>query len=379
MDQSFQARAIQHLLNLIANKTTDMMPEATSVSVDRYLDPARLERERSVLFRSAPLVVAHASELATPGDFITHDASGAPLLLARTETGARGWLNVCRHRGTRLVREEAGHGRRAFNCPYHAWTYGNDGKLIAVPHDEGFPGILDQGVALARVPVAERFGFIWAAPGAHALDLDRFLAPLETDLVALEAEKHHVHHLESWTRQLNWKLAIESFIEAYHVRVVHVATIAPFFIDNLATHEKLGLHYRGVYPTKAFPKLAEVDRREWKIREVANVLYLLFPNTFVLVQPDHLVTATIWPEALDRTRFVARWLFPTPTTDENRGARAPAVAAVLAALNEDFAIGESIQRGLASGANETLRHGRFEQGLRFFHESVAAALEGPAV
>jgi nitrite reductase/ring-hydroxylating ferredoxin subunit len=106
------------------NRTTDAEPAPTFVPVDAYAD------ESTRLFRELPLVVGHVSQLAAPGDFFTHDATGVPLLVVRGDDGElRAFLNVCRHRGTRVEPAACG-TRKAFVCPYHAWSYGCDGALI---------------------------------------------------------------------------------------------------------------------------------------------------------------------------------------------------------------------------------------------------------
>src|SRR5690349_4331001 len=140
MDQLTQAGIAQRIAALLAAKTTHMDGGETVVDAARYVDPARFALERERFFRRHPVAVAHASQLQRPGDYLTHDGTGTPILLARTAEGAvAAHVNACRHRGTRLVCDAEGRNRQAFVCPYHGWTYDSRGALRAVPHEYGFP------------------------------------------------------------------------------------------------------------------------------------------------------------------------------------------------------------------------------------------------
>src|SRR5206468_10095005 len=156
MQRELQHQLVRRVLAHLEHRTTDHDGHATAQPVSAYVDPARYERERVPLFRRLPLLVGHASQLAEPGDFLTHDASGVPLLIVRDNIGTvRAFLNVCRHRGTRVEAAACG-AKKAFVCPYHAWSYGRDGALLSMPHSIGFAGIERDG--LVEVPCAELAG-----------------------------------------------------------------------------------------------------------------------------------------------------------------------------------------------------------------------------
>ncbi len=155
-----------------------------------YADEARLEREQARLFRDLPLAIGYASQLAASGDFFTHDTAGAAAAVVRTEDGGvAAYLNVCRHRDTRVEPAPRGH-RNAFVCPYHAWSYGRDGRLIGVPHEHGFAGLGLEERGLVRVSTGVAAGFVFvclrppAASEATSLDakLAAWLGPLARDL-----------------------------------------------------------------------------------------------------------------------------------------------------------------------------------------------------
>src|SRR5262245_48221043 len=124
MDRATQDQIVDQIAELLRARTTQMDGGETVVDAARYVDPARFALERERLFRRHPVAVAHVSQLQRPGDYLTHDSAGTPVLLARTADGEiAAHLNACRHRGTRLVCEAEGRNRQAFVCPYHGWTY----------------------------------------------------------------------------------------------------------------------------------------------------------------------------------------------------------------------------------------------------------------
>ena len=205
-----------------------------------------------MLFRSKPAIVAHGSELAGPDAFLTRDLrrpAAAPE--PATATGkAHAFLNVCRHRGTRLV-GEAGGCRRRFTCPYHAWTYDNRGALKGIPHGEaGFPGRrqgrpgpeaprlrgvsrLDLGIGRVRCRAGyrrlpRRYG------GGFRLARRRGLQGSSTR--------------RRGRRAANWKILFEGGLESYHFRIAHKDTIGPFFQDNLSSYRTFGPHIRSILP-----------------------------------------------------------------------------------------------------------------------------------
>src|SRR5262249_6742395 len=151
------------LLGYLDTKTTALADAVYRNPVADYTCPAQSARERDVFFRRGPFAVGLSCLLPKPGDYMTHDYSGVPMLLARDDGGVlRGFLNVCRHRGARVA-EGCGNGRR-FSCPYHAWTYGLDGRLVARPDEPSFAEVARTSSGLREVPVREKHGMIWASP-----------------------------------------------------------------------------------------------------------------------------------------------------------------------------------------------------------------------
>src|SRR5205809_3414212 len=133
------ARRLRHYLDA---GTTAMAEAMFANPVSAYTSEERLALEKRVLFREHPLLIGLACRVAAPGDYLTDDDAGMPILVIRTAAGTlRAFANVCRHRGARVV-DGCGSGKRALSCPYHGWTYDLDGRLYAVPVEARYPGHL---------------------------------------------------------------------------------------------------------------------------------------------------------------------------------------------------------------------------------------------
>ena len=185
----------------------------TCVPVWHYTDADVFAREQACLFRRFPLCLTHESILAEPGCVRTHDATGLPIVLTRDRAGVlHAFLNVCRHRGTRLISEEGVCKRTRLVCPYHGWAYGLDGALKTVPlEDDGFPGLDKHAFGLARLPLEVRDGLVWVLPDpAGRLDLDGHLAGLDGDFASFGLADHGVFAERATPVEANWKLITSS-------------------------------------------------------------------------------------------------------------------------------------------------------------------------
>jgi len=216
MDRETELELIDELLALKNNNAFFLDETVTQNSVSHYLSEARFRAERERIFSKVPMIAAHQSELEKPGDFLRRDVAGLPVLLTRDKLGqAHAFLNVCRHRGTRLVDEERGCKHR-FSCPYHAWTYANTGALIAAPHfEDGFSGLEKSKLGLKALACEERFGFIWVtASDIGAVSLDTHLAEIAAALDGLGLDQMVVAHQDAPAHDANWKILVEGGIEA---------------------------------------------------------------------------------------------------------------------------------------------------------------------
>lgn len=379
MNRDLEIALLEELQGLKSAKRFFLDEEVRRSPVERYASETRFEAEMASVFRAAPMVAAHASEMPEPGSFLTRTLAGRPVLLTRDKQGeAHAFLNVCRHRGARLVGQEQG-CKHAFSCPYHAWTWDSSGRLRGAPHQaEGFPDLDREAYGLRRLPAVERLGLIWvvADPDADP-DFDAHIDPLAEDFAWMGMEEMAIAASEPGEGAANWKLLVEGGIEAYHFKVTHRETIGPHFVDNLSSYEMLGPHMRSVLPRETLPALAETPREDWSIRDHANVLYTLFATDQFLLMQDHVAWVSLQPLSAGRTQTRITTLAPkAELTPEKEAHWARNHAITLMTLAEDFEVNISVQAGLESGANDALTFGRFEGALHRFNAQIEARLGG---
>jgi phenylpropionate dioxygenase-like ring-hydroxylating dioxygenase large terminal subunit len=361
--------------------TGDAVPDALRAA--DYISPDQLARERALLFRRAPLCVGFSSQVAQPGQFVTHAETDVPILVARGTDGVlRAFVNACRHRGTLLEDAPCGGGAKAFVCPYHAWSYDLAGKLLGTPHgDVGFPALDRAQHGLHQLAVGEHAGLVFVVPevgrGPLALDLDAYLGPLGAELAGLGFGSHVLFASSRRVRKLNWKLMMDSSYESYHFRVVHAKSIYPLFHDNTGVFAWHDPHCRLVLPKRSIAKLDPSARDQWRLRDHANVIYGLFPNTIALVQPDHAMVISAWPIDVDTTAITAGMLIPeAPATERAEAHWRKNEQIFWDAIEEDIAITERIQRTLRAVPGARLPLGAFEHLLARYHAAIARALAG---
>jgi len=370
-----QIDLLEELLGLRRDRSAFLDETVERSPAARYADPNIFAEERSRIFRASPLAVAHVSEMSEDGAFLRCEVAGAPVILTRDREGEiHAFYNICRHRGARLVEADRG-CRHRFTCPYHAWTWDNQGHLIGVPHQaQGFPDLDKAAYGLKRVQVAVRFGWIWVQLDGE-MDIDAFLAPVADDLEWLGMEDHVIHASDAQDWKANWKIIAEGGLESYHFRVAHAKTVGGLFHDNLSSYQMKGPHIRSILARNTIDALVEMPRDQWRIRQHTNILYTLFPNVSFLVQSDHIAVILSSALAPDLTRMRIVTLVPKEDATEDRAEWwARNHGFTLKTLKEDFLIGEAIQSGLAHGVNDALTFGRFEGALHAFNQIVDARL-----
>ncbi|TDU80020.1 MULTISPECIES: aromatic ring-hydroxylating dioxygenase subunit alpha [unclassified Streptomyces] len=305
--------------------TTTGLPESLIATLpgEYYTAPAifRLEQER--IFETMWFCVGRSSELAKPGAFRTVDVGRESILVTRARDQAiRAWFNVCRHRGAKLCTEQTGEVRRAFQCPYHAWTYGLDGRLIAAPNLTKMPDVGRTEFGLVPVSVREWLGYVWVclADSPPSFEEQVMGAAVERLGDAESIERYGIEDLEVGRRivydvKANWKLIIENFMECYHCATIHpeLTEVLPEFADGYAAQYYVGhgaafgegIQGFTVDGSEGLDRIPTVspdqDRRYYAIT--------VRPQVFVNLVPDHVIFHRMYPVAADRTIVECDWLY----------------------------------------------------------------------
>ncbi|MCK8436613.1 aromatic ring-hydroxylating dioxygenase subunit alpha [Streptomyces sp. D2-8] len=305
--------------------TTTGLPESLIATLpgDHYTDPEIFRLEQEHIFESMWFCAARSSELSKPGAFRTVDVGRESVLLTRSRDGSvRAFFNVCRHRGAKLCTQESGEVKRAFQCPYHAWTYDLNGKLVAAPNLTKMPDVGRTEYGLASVAVREWLGYVWVCLAENPPSFEQsVIAEVVARLGDAESiERYDVESLEVGRRivydvKANWKLIIENFMECYHCATIHpeLTEVLPEFADGFAAQyyvghgaefgsDVQGFTVDGSEGLDRIPTVSEEqDRRYYAIT--------VRPQVFINLVPDHVILHRMFPVAVDRTIVECDWLY----------------------------------------------------------------------
>lgn len=375
-----QHQLLDRLAAAVRAGRVEMEDRQSSVPVAAYLDPARCARERAMIW-SQPVAVAPSALLDKPGTCLAVDEPGIPLLLTRDRDGvARAFLNVCRHRGTRLVSETGPCRKGSLVCPYHQWIYGLDGALTRIPTPDAFSEVDPASSGLVSLPVEERHGAIWVvADPDGAIDMASHLGPTDAELAVFGFDRMTYYGQHISAVAANWKLVFDAFFEAYHVHHLHKKSLGDFFLDGHAIIDRQERHVRSVLARTGYDGTLPPPER---MRELVTFVFYLFPNTLIVMSPDYVNLLAIYPKSVDETVVVnSLWIDAPPATSEAEAHWAKSFDLICRTVfeGEDYRMAELGQLGLASGANASMTLGRVEQGIRQFHDILDEALEDAAL
>ena len=379
MHKDEQSRKLERLRRHLEDGTTDLSPHSLKVPASHYTSEAQNALEIELMFKQRPLLVALTPHIPNQGDYLTHEAIDISLLLVRDrDDKARAYINACRHRGARLV-EGKGH-KASFSCPFHAWNWGLDGKIIARPNShEGFAAADDCFDRLVELPCYEIAGLIFVLLEGEDIE-SKVHALMGASL--LDIENYNISetkHIDSRTTELacNYKFFLDGFAETYHIASLHKETISPFYYSNSTLVDQLGEVVHLVSPRKTIDKEFEKTQSEQgAILPYCTTEYLLAPNVLLTHQVDHIQFWTAYPvDGANRCRIELNVFWPNPMDDEaERKAKLNVDLVWQVTTEEDFPQSVAIHRNLISGALPHLIFGQNEPALIYYHQNIASAI-----
>ncbi len=352
------------------------MSAARSLPAWTYRDPGFLALERERVFRRAWQLVCHASDVPAPGDYHTLELLNESLVVLRGEDGTlRGFHNVCRHRGARLLDGPRGHCGARIRCPYHAWTYASDGRLVGLPRRGDYDGLdpARHGLRPLDLEVLHGFVFVRIEPGLPSVA--EMTAPYAEELAAYRLEELVPQgRVTLRPRAVNWKNVGDNYADDLHVPVAHPG-LARLFGDSY------GLEARP-WIDKMWGRLQQQPSPAWSERMYQRLLpevegwpaaaqrqwtyYRLWPNTALDVYPDQVDFMQWLPVSPDET-LIREIVYVRPDARrEMRLARYLNWRINRQVSLEDKALIERVQAGMASSGYTDGPLGKGEACLRSF-------------
>ena len=349
--------------------------------------------EQDQIFENMWFCAARSGELADPGQFKKVQVGRESVLVVRGRDGVlRAFLNVCRHRGAALCTESEGQVKRNLQCPYHAWTYALDGKLVAAPNlatlkEPSGEGIDRYEYGLVPVALTEWLGYAWVCLADEPPSFeDEVVGAVTERLGDPSAIEHYgienltVGHRVVYDVAANWKLIVENFMECYHCATIHpeLTEVLPEFAKGLAAQyyvghgaefgsEISGFTIDGSAGFDTLPGVTEdQDRRYYAIT--------VKPTVFINLVPDHIIFHRMYPIAADRTMVECDWLYTPDVVEQGRDV-SRSVELFHRVNEQDFEACERTQPAMSSRA---YRNGGVlvpsEHHIAEFHEWVVSRL-----
>lgn len=405
MKHALQIEIMQELLSSIDNKRTVDAGRIVVNPTSSYTDPALAEREWEAFFQNHPQVLGLSGELPKPGSYITSDDFGVPILATRDEHGRfHAFVNACRHRGAQLTNEARGEKNR-FSCPFHAWTYASDGRLLGIRAVDQFGKVDKACHGLVELPSAEQYGLLFIHPQVDGkLDVDALLgAELAQELQSWELERCEYQGESVLDMPLNWKIANDTFGEVYHFQSLHANTLSNIMHGDVATYREYGRHHRLCLASKYIDVMREQPQEQWNMPFGGVIAYYLFPNIQLVMLGGMVALVRIYPnrdkvgQSLSRAshyaapqlaQYAPKSLPARQVTGENlysadTSARMEFDISAVQELFfstlelEDYAMGTKSQLAANSGKVEHFLFGRNEPALHHFHSNYRSALGLP--
>jgi Rieske 2Fe-2S family protein len=357
-------------------KTSDAFTADAKTLPQRYfVSPEIFEKERAAIFSAQWVLVGHQNQIAKAGDYFVQAVAGESLIVVHDQKDVvRAFYNVCRHRGTRLCEEQTGHSS-AIQCPYHAWTYGLDGRLIGAPHMDLVRGFDKADYSLQAVNLGSWEGFIFVNLADDPLTLKEWFAPLAGkfspwNLAMLKSARRIEYDVRA-----NWKLIFENYSECYHCPGVHpmLSKVSPY--DSAENDLTEGPFLGGFMKINKGKSLTmsgnacalRIDHEHDHEQEGEERVfyYSIFPNMLLSMHPEYVMAHQLWPQSPERTLIVCDWLFHPEASERDDFNADDAIEFWDMTNKQDWHVCELSQQGIASRA--------YEPGPYSSRESIPAA------
>jgi choline monooxygenase len=335
------------------------LESATAFPARCYVEPAAFERDRRAVFARSWQSVARSAQVAGPGDHVVADIAGVPLLIVRDADGVlRALHNVCRHRAGPLATCD-GRGARTLVCRYHGWTYALDGRLLRALDMDDAAGFDPAAVRLPDAEVGEWQGLVFAALG-EVPPLEAVLGPVALRLGDVALASHAFAHRVDYELACNWKTYVDNFLEGYHLPLVHPE------LNRMLDYRHYATETGPWHSLQSSP--LDGSNGPWASGEA--LYFFVWPNLMLNVLPGRVQVNRVIPLGPERCRveFDYHYLPDSAATHVDDEAFSDLVQ------QQDIAICEQVQRGLASGSYHAGRlNPRRESGVHHFHELLRAA------
>lgn len=377
LDRPSLDRPVAELLDTARRPLEDARAMPPSV----YTSADFLERELETIFAREWICVGRSSGLAKPGDYLTHDLAGQPIVVLRDRQGQlRAFSNVCLHRMSTLL--EGSGNRRVIVCPYHAWTYGLDGKLRGAPFMTRTTGFCKENYALPQIRCEEWLGWIYVTLDQDRPGLAAGLGALEEMIAPYQMENYVECFRETHVWDTNWKVLAENFMESYHLPVCHAATVGghsrleemdcppglPAFNYHWITKEA-SLAMGNAHPDNT--------RLEGHWRKT-TALITLYPSHLVTLTPGYFWYLSLHPKGTGQVSIVfGGGLAPEFMADPRAEEYVATLKQLLDEVNlEDRGCTEKVFRGLGADAARAGHLSYLERPIYDFMQYVAERTAG---
>jgi Rieske 2Fe-2S family protein len=325
-----------------------------------FTSPDILAEETERLFARQWLCVDREEKIAWPGDYFRLEVAGRSLIILRDQQGTvRAFHNVCRHRGSRICEEHTGRFSETIQCPYHAWTYALDGRLIGAPATSDLEGFRKQDWPLHAVPVALWEGFVFVNLADDPAPFEQTHAPLIGRFARFNLPALRLGRSIEYDIHANWKLIVQNYSECYHCPRVH-PTLTRRTPPTLGENDLVEGPFLGGYMILADdaksmtltgricglpvgPDLPAEDHNR-------VYYYSIMPNMLLSLHPDYVMFHVLRPVAVDRTRVICSWLFNPASLSDPTFNIEDGVSFWDMTNREDWHVCELSQAGISSPA-----------------------------